>query len=462
MNCPLFWNVHLSMIQTLILIGKMDISKTDTGLKSILVAGALAWGLWKLQTAPRSDMILSGWIWEVFDDSVSFLKNQASKNGPNLKHAGTSVVTTRSGVFQDFPYFLMDLETSPMTFPCVWWWSKPPGPTTKIRIFSTDPLRCAASKVGWSQGREWWWVLGPGLGERLEGLELLEGLILMTIFVEPQFFLDLFDEQTPLQRFDLQVSICTWAGVTLPSTLELFSMSLGDLSSTSPSMWPGVLCFFSIERMMPVSQRYDFLPSSMKNSNSDVLGSCPPVSGKNSFFERIGRIYLKGWRHVIPFLEVSKPVGTSWVWSMKNNELWLGTEVFLSFWTCSWKSSCWGSENPWFHLSPKRVWEIHGIWYSHGFGILPRSYLNWPLATCWLLYLVPSAFSGSWGLCEVSCAHSGWCCSPELWHQLLGRLRGISVSLLVEKNGVPWTQPGQHPIHKEFILKLVWHSGPGT
>jgi len=156
-------------------------------------------------------------------------------------------------------------------------------------------------------------VLGPGLGERLEGLELLEGLILMTIFVEPQFFLDLFDEQTPLQRFDLQVSICTWAGVTLPSTLELFSMSLGDLSSTSPSMWPGVLCFFSIERMMPVSQRYDFLPSSMKNSNSDVLGSCPPVSGKNSFFERIGRIYLKGWRHVIPFLEVSKPVGTSWV-----------------------------------------------------------------------------------------------------------------------------------------------------
>ena len=87
-------------------------------------------------------------------------------------------------------------------------------------------------------------MLGPGLGERLKGLELLEGLILMTLIVEPQIFLDLFDEQTPLQRFDLQVSICTWAGVTLPSTLELFSMSLGDLSSTSPSMWQGVFCFF--------------------------------------------------------------------------------------------------------------------------------------------------------------------------------------------------------------------------
>lgn len=88
-------------------------------------------------------------------------------------------------------------------------------------------------------------MLGRGLGERLEGLELLEGLILMTLIVEPQIFLDLFDEQTSLQRFDLQVSICTWAGVTLPSTLELFSMSLGDLSSTSPSPWPGGLMFFS-------------------------------------------------------------------------------------------------------------------------------------------------------------------------------------------------------------------------
>ena len=42
-------------------------------------------------------------------------------------------------------------------------------------------------------------MLGPGLGERLEGLELLEGLILMTLIVEPQIFLDLFDEQTSLQ-----------------------------------------------------------------------------------------------------------------------------------------------------------------------------------------------------------------------------------------------------------------------
>ena len=88
------------------------------------------------------------------------------------------------------------------------------------------------------------------------------------IFVEPQVFLDMFDKQTSLQRFlspILQVSICTWAGVTLPSTLELFSMSLGDLSSTS---------------MMPVSQRYDFLPSSMK-----VLMFW---GGANQFQERFG------------------------------------------------------------------------------------------------------------------------------------------------------------------------------
>jgi len=35
---------------------------------------------------------------------------------------------------------------------CVRFVETPDGPTTKIRIFSSDPLRCAASRVGWSQG----------------------------------------------------------------------------------------------------------------------------------------------------------------------------------------------------------------------------------------------------------------------------------------------------------------------
>lgn len=454
LNCPLFWNVHLSMIQTLILIGKMDISKTDTGMKSILVAGALAWGLWKLQTAPRSDMILSGWIWEVFDDSVSFLKNQASKNGPNLKHAGTSVVATRTGVFQDFPYFLMDWETSPMTFPCVWWWSKPPGPTTKIRIFSTDPLRCAASKVGWSQGREWWWVLGRGLGERLEGLELLEGLILMTLIVEPQIFLDLFDEQTSLQRFDLQVSICTWAGVTLPSTLELFSMSLGDLSSTSPSPWPGGLMFFSQKGWCPYHR--GMISSHLPWKILMFWGVAHQFQERVFFWENRQDLpegleachfifgIVKAWRHVMGLINEEQRTVT-WHWSVSQF-----LDMFLKVLMLRIRESLVPSFT-------KKVWEIHEIWYNHGCGkMVPPTKLfwtgPWPRVDCCTSF--PQHFQDRGDFVNSAV--------PILAGAVPGNYDISYLEVLVEKNGVPWTQPGQHPIHKESILKLVWHSGPGT
>jgi len=63
---------------------------------------------------------------------------------------------------------------------CVRFVETPDGPTTKIRIFSTDPLRCAASKVGWSQGVDLhlgWCNTAFHLGAILHELGHVMGLI---------------------------------------------------------------------------------------------------------------------------------------------------------------------------------------------------------------------------------------------------------------------------------------------